>query len=215
MRGQLLVTARAAGPRCRSCLLADAVRRRQRRSVGAGVRPATVQLHTAAAASDARVPGLRRREASRLREGSPQLGRDRRRACERRPQNGTRSRSCGRRVTRPPAAPGPHLGAYPVGPGRQPRRPPAAQGGPLGGAEPRQRLLPCESGLHGRSAGSGHAGSLWSTCPGSVRLVRGDGGRAGLGATVLAVSVVQQRLPRGSAGCGCRGPLWRRTGRSP
>lgn len=38
---------------------------------------ATVQLHTAAAASDARVPGLRPAEASRLRDRLTALGRDR------------------------------------------------------------------------------------------------------------------------------------------
>ncbi|MEH0828753.1 PH domain-containing protein [Micromonospora sp. CPCC 205714] len=38
---------------------------------------ATVQLHTAAAASDARVPGLRPAEASRLRDRLTALGEDR------------------------------------------------------------------------------------------------------------------------------------------
>ncbi|SBV30751.1 hypothetical protein GA0070620_6352 [Micromonospora krabiensis] len=38
---------------------------------------ATVQLHTAAAASDARVPGLRPAEASRLRDRLTALGKDR------------------------------------------------------------------------------------------------------------------------------------------
>jgi hypothetical protein len=38
---------------------------------------ATVQLHTAAAASDARVPGLRPAEASRLRDRLTALGQDR------------------------------------------------------------------------------------------------------------------------------------------
>lgn len=40
-------------------------------------RLATVQLHTAAAASDARVPGLRPEEASRLRDRLTALGEDR------------------------------------------------------------------------------------------------------------------------------------------
>jgi len=46
-----------------------------RRSVRAGVRLATVQMHTAAAASDARIPGLPAAEAARLPRPADLVGR--------------------------------------------------------------------------------------------------------------------------------------------
>src|SRR5207302_2905189 len=46
-------------------------------------RLATVQLHTAAAASDARIPGLERDEAARLRDRLAVLGEARPQACDR------------------------------------------------------------------------------------------------------------------------------------
>src|SRR5689334_826700 len=68
-------TPRAHGaPAVARSVRADAVRRRHRRPLERMLGIATVTLHTAAAASDARIPGLAGAEAARLRDRLAALG---------------------------------------------------------------------------------------------------------------------------------------------